>query len=101
MAARLLPLFVLAKNTEKISIVTKKESQSTENEKTHGGEDYHVWIEEEILNAEQVAEILNSSKKVVERELREGKLTGHKRLSKWFVLKSDLIAYIRTAPKED
>lgn len=95
MAARLLPLFELAKVTEKTPIVIKKESKTTENDS------YHLWIEEEILNAEQVAEILNSSKKVVERELREGKLTGHKRLSKWFVLKSDLIAYIRAAPKED
>ena len=101
MAARLLPLFILAKITEKTSIVTKKESETTENKKSSKDDSYHLWIEEEILNAEQVAEILNSSKKVVEKELREGKLTGHKRLSKWFVLKSDLIAYIRAAPKED
>lgn len=101
MAARLLPLFTLAKITEKTPIVTKKESETTENKKTSENDSYHLWIEEEILNAEQVAEILNSSKKVVERELRDGKLTGHKRLSKWFVLKSDLIAYIRAAPKED
>lgn len=57
---------------------------------------YNIRIEEGILDAEQVAEILNSSKKVVEKELREGKLKGYKRLSKWFVLKSDLIQYIRT-----
>lgn len=81
--------------------MTEKVSKTTEIEKESKVDSYHLWIEEEILNADQVAEILNSSKKVVEKELREGKLTGHKRLSKWFVLKSDLIAYIRTAPKED
>jgi hypothetical protein len=38
---------------------------------------------------------------VVERELREGKLKGYKRLGKWFVLKSDLVAYIRSADNSD
>lgn len=60
-------------------------------------EQYVIRIEEEILSADQVAEILSSSKKVVERELREGKMIGYKRLNKWFVLKSDLVKYIRTA----
>jgi hypothetical protein len=62
---------------------------------------YNVRIEEEILDAESVAVVLNSSKKVVERELREGKLKGYKRLGKWFVLKSDLVAYIRSADNSD
>lgn len=57
-------------------------------------EGYEIRIEEDILNADQVAEKLNSSKKVVERELRDGKLKGTKRLGKWFILRSDLIAYI-------
>ena len=81
--------------------MTEKNPKSTEVKKNLPKGAYHVWIEEEILNAEQVEEVLNYSKKVIERELREGKLAGHKRLSKWFVLKSDLIEYIRTAPKEE
>ena len=72
----------------------------TEDEKTNGLERYDIRIEEEIYDAEGAAEILKSSKKVVERELREGKLTGHKRLGKWFVLKSDLISYLRTSSDE-
>lgn len=55
----------------------------------------NIHIEEEILTADKVADILNSSKKVVERELREGKMKGSKRLGKWFILKSDLIEYVR------
>lgn len=61
---------------------------------------YNIRIEEEIFDAERVAEILGSSKKIIERELREGKMTGYKRLNKWFVLKSDLVAYIREADSE-
>ena len=80
--------------------MTENKSKSTEIKKDSQADDYHIWVEEEILNADQVAEILNSSKKVVERELREGKLIGHKRLNKWFILKSNLIDYIRSAPKE-
>lgn len=72
----------------------------TDNEKRAQREQYVIRIEEEILDAEQTAEILNSSKKVVERELREGRLTGYKRLGKWFILKSDLIRYIREAEAE-
>lgn len=81
--------------------MTENKSKSTEIKKYTQPDDYHIWVEEEILNADQVAEILNSSKKVVERELREGKMIGHKRLNKWFILKSNLIDYIRSAPKEE
>ena len=52
-------------------------------------------IQEEILTAQQVADILGVSKKVIERELREEKMKGSKRLGKWFVLKSDLVTYIK------
>lgn len=76
----------------------KKESESTAAKEAL--EQYVIRIEEEILDAEKVAEILNSSKKVIERELREGRMTGYKRLSKWFILKSDLIRYIREADTE-
>lgn len=75
----------------------KKESESTKKDNASTSEHYVIRIEEEILDAEKVAEILNSSKKVIERELREGTLIGYKRLNKWFVLKSDLIDYIRNA----
>lgn len=75
----------------------KKESESTKKDHASSSEHYVIRIEEEILDAEKVAEILNSSKKVIERELREGTLVGYKRLNKWFVLKSDLIDYIRNA----
>ena len=57
-------------------------------------------IQEEILTAQQVADMLSVSKKVIERELREGKMKGSKRLGKWFVLKSDLITYIKEGEKD-
>ena len=62
---------------------------------------YEIRIEEDILDAEKVATLLNSSKKVIERELREGKLVGYKRLGKWFILKSELVAYIRSGQTPD
>lgn len=72
--------------------MTKKGPEEIE---TTDSENVIIHIEEEILDAEKVAEMLNSSKKVVERELREGNLKGTKRLNKWFILKSDLIDYIK------
>lgn len=72
--------------------MTEKGPEETEATDT---ENVIIHIEEEILDAEKVAEMLNSSKKVVERELREGNLKGTKRLNKWFILKSDLIDYIK------
>ena len=74
--------------------------KSTKKDEGTSLEQYVIRIEEEIFDAEKVAEILNSSKKVIERELREGKMTGYKRLNKWFVLKSDLVRYIREADAE-
>lgn len=72
--------------------MTKKEPKET---KTDEITKVIIHIEEEILDAEKVSEMLNSSKKVIERELREGSLKGTKRLNKWFILKSDLIDYIK------
>lgn len=76
--------------------MTKKEQKKTTDEIATDLSGYEIRIEEDILDADKVAAILNSSKKVVERELREGKLTGYKRLGKWFILKSELVAYIRS-----
>ncbi len=58
-------------------------------------ENININLEEDLLSAEKVAELLDVSKKIVERELREGKLKGFKRLKKWYIFKSDLYAYIR------
>lgn len=76
--------------------MTKNEQKKTIDKKAADLSGYEIRIEEDILDADKVAAILNSSKKVVERELREGKLVGYKRLGKWFILKSELVAYIRT-----
>lgn len=74
--------------------------KSTGKKSVGSAEPYDIRIEEEILDAEKVASVLGASKKVIERELREGKMQGYKRLNKWFVLKSDLIRYIREAEIE-
>jgi hypothetical protein len=78
--------------------VTKKSSKTTDKE--NWLDQYDVRIEEEIFDAERAAEVLGTSKKVIERELREGKMVGYKRLNKWFVLKTDLIKYLREAEPE-
>lgn len=74
--------------------------KSTDKNSVGSIEPYIIRIEEEILDAEKVASLLGASKKVIERELREGKMQGYKRLNKWFVLKSDLIRYIREEEAE-
>jgi len=56
----------------------------------------NIIIEETFYTAEEVAELLGANKKVVEKKLREKELIGSKRFGKWFVLRSDLIAYIES-----
>ena len=57
--------------------------------------DEKIIIEETFYTSEQLAELLGSNKKVIEKKLREKEITGSKRLGKWFILRSDLIEYIR------
>jgi hypothetical protein len=86
--------------TKIVSKSTKKTLKTTKENSASPNEPYIIRIEEEILDADKVASLLSASKKVIERELREGKMQGYKRLNKWFVLKSDLVRYIREAEKE-
>jgi len=58
-----------------------------------------IIIEETFYTSEEVADLLGANKKVIEKKLREKELTGSKRLGKWFVLRSDLIAYIEAGKK--
>ena len=81
--------------------MTEKEQKKTVDKNSDLLNGYEIRIEEDILDAEKVATLLNSSKKVIERELREGKLVGYKRLGKWFILKSELVAYIRSGQTPD
>lgn len=53
------------------------------------------YIQEELLTLESTAELLKVSVNTVERELREGRLKGFKRLKKWYLFKSDVFAYVR------
>lgn len=53
-----------------------------------------ITIEETFYTAKEVAELLGANKKVVEKKLRDKELIGSKRFGKWFVLRSDLIAFI-------
>lgn len=53
-----------------------------------------IIIEETFYTAEQAANLLSSTKKVIEKKLRAGEVKGSKRLGKWFILRSDIIAYI-------
>lgn len=53
-----------------------------------------ITIEETFYTSEQIADLLGSSKKVIEKKLRNKEIQGSKRLGKWFILRSDLIDYI-------
>ena len=53
------------------------------------------YVAEELMTLESAAELLKVSVNTVERELREGRLKGFKRLKKWYVFKSDVFKYIR------
>jgi len=57
--------------------------------------DKKIIIEETFYTSEQLAEILGANKKVIEKKLRAKEIIGSKRLGKWFVLRSDLIDYIK------
>jgi len=58
-----------------------------------------IIIEETFYTSAEVADLLGANKKVIEKKLREKELTGSKRLGKWFILRSDLIAYIEASKK--
>jgi excisionase family DNA binding protein len=49
-----------------------------------------------ILTVEQAAEILNLTNRTVGDLLRAGRLVGYKKNRQWYLLYSDLIAYIKT-----
>lgn len=62
---------------------------------------YNVNVDEDLLTSDKVAEILEVSKKVISREIREGRLKAFKRLKKWYIFRSDLYAYIREGGSAD
>lgn len=49
---------------------------------------------EDFYTAEEASAKLGCTKKILEAKLRAGELVGSKRLGKWFILRSDLIAWI-------
>ena len=53
-------------------------------------------IIEEILTSDRVAEILDVSKRVIEDKLRSKEMKGYKKFNKWYVLKSELIEFLRS-----
>lgn len=62
--------------------------------------DKKITIEEDFYTSDQVAELLGSNKKVIEKKLREGEIKGSKRLGKWFVLRSWLIEYLESSDEK-
>lgn len=53
-----------------------------------------ISMNDEILTAKKVAEMLEVSQRVVEDKLRSGEMKGYKKFNKWFILKSDLIRFL-------
>lgn len=56
----------------------------------------------EIMTVEEVAEVLKVTERTVRTAISEGKLKAHKQFGKWYVLASDLVAFIQDGKsKED
>jgi excisionase family DNA binding protein len=50
-----------------------------------------------FYTARSAAELLECSKQTVQRLCNRGELRAYKRLRKWYILQTDLIAYIKQA----
>lgn len=50
----------------------------------------------EIMTLREACEVLGVSERALGNEIRSGQLKAYKRLNKWFILKTDLIAYVTT-----
>lgn len=55
-----------------------------------------VTVNEEVLTKEQVCALLNIKERTLEELLRTKKLKAKKINSRWVILKSDLIEYIKS-----
>lgn len=54
----------------------------------------NITVGQEIYTLKQVCELLEVKERSIGDALRSGELKGYKKLNKWYILKSDLIAYI-------
>jgi hypothetical protein len=53
-------------------------------------------IENAILTAEDVAELLSVSERSVRDALNEGSLKGYKKFNRWFVFYQDIVEFIKS-----
>ena len=51
---------------------------------------------DQIYTSSKVADMLESNKRTIQQLCRNGKLKGHKKLGKWFVLHSDIVKYLKS-----
>ncbi len=54
---------------------------------------------EEVYTLVKACEFLDIKERSLGDLLRAGKIKGYKKLNKWYILKSDLLAYITTNEK--
>ena len=59
-----------------------------------------VTVIQDIYTLKQVCNLLEVKERSVGDALRNGELKGYKKLNKWYILKSDLLAYITTNEKQ-
>jgi len=51
---------------------------------------------EKIYTVDTACDLLGVKPNTLRKELRKGKIKGHKKLNKWFILHSDVIEYIKS-----
>ncbi len=51
--------------------------------------------DDKIYTLEQAAEALSANVQILRKKIKEGEIKAYKRLRKWYILHSDLVAYIK------
>ena len=55
----------------------------------------------EISTVEEVADFLNVNVRTIRQAISEGKLKAYKQFGRWYVLESDLVAFIKAGKQKE
>lgn len=55
----------------------------------------------EISTVEEVADFLNVNVRTIRQAISEGKLKAYKQFGRWYVMESDLVAFIKAGKQKD
>ena len=59
------------------------------------------FVQEQLHTIETASEILKCNERVLREKVKAGIIKGHKKFGKWYVLYSDLIAFVMSEGTED